>query len=289
MGIFRTNQTLNRIDKMIDNAMEGKTIVDTFNESKLSALETKFANYLKANGITKRQLFDEKKNINQYISDISHQTKTPMANILLYTQLLGECEQLEESQKLIAAISNQTEKLNFLISSLVKASRLETGMIAVNPQISDTSTLLTMVVSQIFSKAKEKSIEIEMNIKEIRAHFDSKWTAEAIYNIIDNSVKYSPPHSIITISNTEYQMFCRMDITDRGIGIQEDEIPKIFSRFYRSAEVSQVEGVGIGLYLSREIIAKQGGYIKVKSEIGKGSTFSIFLSKASPIFQNCKI
>ncbi|MEG0895447.1 MAG: HAMP domain-containing sensor histidine kinase [Oscillospiraceae bacterium] len=279
MGIFKINKTLNRIDKMIDNAMEGKNITDAFDESKLSALETKFANYLNANGTTKQQLLDEKKNVNQYISDISHQTKTPMANILLYTQLLGEHKLSEESKRLLAEISNQTEKLNFLISSLVKASRLETGIIAVNPQTSNTNSLLRMVVSQISSKAKEKNIEIETNIRDINAVFDNKWTAEAIYNVVDNAVKYSPCYRTITISNIEYQMFCRIDITDRGIGIHEDEISKIFARFYRSTEVSQVEGVGIGLYLSREIIAKQGGYIKVKSEIGNGSTFSVFLPK----------
>lgn len=277
MGLFKTNRTMNRINKMIENAVEGNPITDTFDESKLSALETKFANYLSANGTSKQQLQKEKENINTFISDISHQTKTPMANIMLYTQLLNESYLPAESQQLVTAITAQTEKLNFLIASLVKASRLETGIITVNPVKTKVSSVLSVVVSQVDRKISDKEIQLEVNVQEIDAIFDSKWTAEALYNILDNAVKYTPRNGTIKISTTCYQLFARIDIEDNGIGIPEGDIPKIFKRFYRSHEVSNEEGVGIGLYLSREIISKQGGYIKVKSQVGEGSLFSVFL------------
>ena len=109
------------------------------------------------------------------------------------------------------------------------------------------------------------------------ANFDAKWTAEALGNIVDNSVKYTD-HGGIDITVKIYEMFVRIDVTDSGIGISEAEQAQIFSRFYRSEQVREQNGVGIGLYLAREIISHEGGYIKVISEPGKGSTFSVFLS-----------
>ena len=110
------------------------------------------------------------------------------------------------------------------------------------------------------------------------AVFDSKWTAEALANIVDNAIKYTE-HGTITISAVSYEMFARIDISDTGSGIPESEQAKIFARFYRSNSVQKQEGVGIGLYLARQIISGEGGYIKVASVPGKGSTFSVFLPK----------
>lgn len=117
------------------------------------------------------------------------------------------------------------------------------------------------------------------DIPDLTAEFDIKWTAEAIANIIDNAVKYTPPGGTVTVSAEEYEMFVRINIADTGIGMREDETAKVFTRFYRSPAVSSEEGVGIGLYLAREIITRENGYIKVSSQPGKGSVFSVFLPK----------
>ena len=110
------------------------------------------------------------------------------------------------------------------------------------------------------------------------AVFDFKWTAEALANIVDNAIKYTE-RGTIRISAVSYEMFARIDISDTGSGIPETKQAKIFARFYRSKSVREQEGVGIGLYLSRQIISGEGGYIKVASVPGKGSAFSIFLPK----------
>ena len=110
------------------------------------------------------------------------------------------------------------------------------------------------------------------------AVFDGKWTAEALANIVDNAIKYTE-HGTIRISAVSYEMFARIDIADTGLGIPESEQAKIFARFYRSKAVQEQEGVGIGLYLARQILSGEGGYIKVDSVPGKGSTFSVFLPK----------
>ncbi|HHX61432.1 MAG TPA: HAMP domain-containing histidine kinase [Epulopiscium sp.] len=262
---------------MIDNAIEGKPIENGFDETKMSALETKLSHYLAANCATRTQLAEEKSNINELISDISHQTKTPLANILLYTQILSESDLSQQDQNSVRALMEQAEKINFLISSLVKISRLETGIISVTPKQENITRLLDAVLTQAQPNAEEKEIAICSKKSDITARFDLKWTAEALYNIVDNAIKYTPNGKKITISARAYQLFCRIDIADTGIGISQEEITRIFSRFYRSPSVSHQEGVGIGLYLAREIVSSQGGYIKVQSKCGCGSTFSVFL------------
>lgn len=277
MVFFKANKVIERLNKMIDNAIEGRPIENGFDESKLSALETKLSHYLTANSATKIQLADEKSKINQLISDISHQTKTPLANILLYTQLLAESELSDYNQNCLAALTQQAEKLNFLISSLVKASRLETGIITVTPTNNNVANMLETVIEQATPKAMGKNIALTVDSRDVEAVFDSKWTVEALYNIVDNAIKYTPSGQSVQLSVTPYQLFCRIDVADTGLGISEDETAKIFSRFYRSQEVTDKEGVGLGLYLAREIITAQGGYIKVKSRLGTGSVFSVFL------------
>lgn len=276
MSLFSQKKTLDRLNQMIDNAIDGKSIEQGFDESRLSALETKLSTFLAMNSRNKTQLTEEKAKINQLISDISHQTKTPLANILLYTQLLAESE-CSNDELLIKSLTEQAEKLNFLISSLVKTSRLETGLIEVTPRCNMISSLINEVFAQALPKAKAKNIELLCEPCEIVAIFDIKWTAEALFNIVDNAIKYTEQGGNVMISMIAYQMFCRIDVTDTGIGISEEEIAKIFTRFYRSSNVTDIEGVGIGLYVAREIISAQGGYIKVSSKGQKGSTFSVFL------------
>lgn len=277
MGIFRTNKAIKRLNQMIDNAIEGRPIENGFDETKMSALETKLSHYLAMNSATKKQLVEEKAKINELISDISHQTKTPLANILLYTQLLSESDLSQYDRNCLNSLMEQVKKLNFLISSLVKTSRLETGIIYVIPIRANVTTLLENVINQVEPKANEKNITLSVKEVDIQAFFDPKWTAEALYNIIDNAIKYTSYGGSIQVFVTAYQLFCRIDVIDTGIGISEEETTKIFSRFYRSQAVSNEEGVGIGLYLAREIISSQGGYIKIQSKLNKGSIFSIFL------------
>ena len=193
--------------------------------------------------------------------------------------LLGMEETLPASAKEnVEALYKQSEKLRFLIDSLVKLSRLENGIISLSPQQASLQPLLESVVEQYAAKASGKGLSIYLYDTDISATFDFKWTAEALANIVDNAIKYTE-HGTITISTVNYEMFTRIDISDTGSGIPENEQAKIFSRFYRSNAVQEQEGVGIGLYLARQIISGESGYIKVASVPGKGSAFSIFLPK----------
>ena len=271
-------KVLSKLNEMLDIAINGTFTENTFDESALSAVEAKMARFLSSCAVSSKNLSDEKNKIKELISDISHQTKTPIANILLYTQLLKECQLPVDCVIQVDTLSVQAEKLSFLIESLVKTSRLETGIITITSQKGNVGELVKAAVSQAEAKAKAKDMAIYVETSECTAYFDKKWTAEAIYNILDNAVKYSPNGSKINISIISYELFCRVDIADEGLGISEDEQSRVFARFYRSAEVTNCEGVGIGLFLAREIITSGGGYIKLSSTPGKGSVFSVFLA-----------
>lgn len=285
-NLRKTQNTMETIEKMLDAAMNGTFAETFFDESRLSALETRFARYLSSAEASSQNVSHEKDRIKSLIADISHQTKTPIANLLLYSELLME-EDLPVSVKANAEVLyDQSEKLRFLIDSLVKLSRLENGIIALSPQDRALQPMLQSIAEQYFVKAAEKGLSLQLYDTEVFASYDPKWTEEALSNIVDNAIKYTE-QGTITISAVSYEMFIRIDISDTGIGILEEEHPKIFARFYRSKNVQEQDGVGIGLYLSRKIISDEGGYIKVLSAPGNGSTFSVFLPREREFCQNC--
>lgn len=277
----RTAKILKAADKMLDSAINNTFSESDFTESSLSKLESRMYRYLSAGKTAKNQIVNERNVIKELVSDISHQTKTPLSNILIYTQLLNETDGLDNnSRELLSQIENQTEKLNFLIQSLVKTSRLENGIVSVMPK--ENSILQIFNNIDYYAIAEKKGIKLVIDtIPDLRAEFDLKWTSEAISNIIDNALKYTSHGGSVTVSAKDYEMFVRIDIADTGIGIRESEISQIFTRFYRSPDVSDEKGVGVGLYLAREILSKEGGYIKVSSQPEKGSVFSVFLPKKS--------
>lgn len=272
----KTRKTMDMLDAMITEAMDGNFKESTFDESMLSALETRFAHYLSASVISEQNVAEEKDRIKALIGDISHQTKTPIANLLLYTELLQEQKLSSEAEEYTTILHVQAEKLHFLINTLVKLSRLENGMIALHPERRQLAPMLAQVEQQFATKAVEKGLTFMVKPTDTIACFDCKWTTEAICNLVDNAIKYTERGSV-TISVISYEMFVRVDVADTGIGIPEEEQAKIFSRFYRLDGNAQQEGVGIGLYLVREILRNEGGYIKVSSEVGKGSVFCVFL------------
>ena len=313
-----------RLNQMIDDAMDGTFSEQDYEETEISKLEAKWKRFLTSSKLSNQKLEEERQNIKELVSDISHQTKTPLANILLYSQLLEEQDLDENSKNLVAEIVKQSEKLDFLIQSLVKTSRLETGTFQFHRQQQDVFPMLQEVIEQTRLKSEKKNMQISiqsengkmgdfsiksdgpknnlvvdgqanhqqtaqcqitndhkniMQTKEnrIQAVFDKKWTGEAIYNILDNAVKYGNTESLIEISVKAYEMFVCITISNEGERISEEEIPRIFQRFYRGKNANEAEGVGIGLYLARQIIEEQGGYIKVTS-IEK-TKFSVYLPK----------
>ena len=227
-----------------------------------------------------QMLAQEKEQIKTLISDISHQIKTPIAAANTFAELLSDGElSAEERTEYITTLQMSLGKLTFLTNSLIKMSRLESDIISLKPEKNSLNEIVLQAVKTVYAKAKEKGILITFECDQtFEAVLDFNWTAEAISNVIDNAVKYTPQGGFVRLQITEYPSFLRLDISDNGVGIPEEEQAKIFGRFYRGKQSVGIDGVGIGLYLTREIINKQNGYMKVSSD-ENGSTFSMFLKK----------
>ena len=276
---WRTVRTMRRLDDMLTAAMNGSFSEKSFDESCLSALESRLARYLAASALSERNVQEQKDQISALISDISHQTKTPVANLQLYAQLLSEQPLTPQGKDCAAAISAQAEKLQSLIEALVKTSRLETGILALHPQLGEITPVVERAAAQYAPKAAEKGIILTTRQAEGSAVFDLKWTEEAVCNLLDNALKYTPSGGTVTVEVKNYELFSAIRVSDTGPGIPEAEQAKIFGRFYRAPGAYQAEGVGIGLYLTRQIAEKQGGYVKLESTPGKGSTFSLYIPR----------
>ncbi len=259
--------------------MNENEVFSVLNDDMLSKLQSqviKLTNILKAQN---RRIKYERDEIKSLISDISHQLKTPLSNLKLYYEILQDTSiSKEEYDEFNFNMKSQIEKLSFLLESMIKMSRLESGIIKLTTNKASINNVCLIAIKQVYKKAKDKNIEIKFNVAEdIVLNIDKNWTTEAIFNIIDNAVKYTNNSGTIVVDSIKYEIFARIDIKDNGIGIDEKEINSIFKRFYRGEGSENEEGVGIGLYLSRQIIEKQSGYIKVKSKPLKGSIFSIFI------------
>ena len=178
------------------------------------------------------------------------------------------------------AASGQLDKLDFLMQAMIKTSRLETGVISLEKKEQPIYDTLAAALGGILLNAEKKQIQVRVDCEEdLCVSHDRKWTGEALFNLLDNAVKYTPAGGRICVTAEKQEMFLKIDIADTGIGIPEQNQGAIFKRFYREETVRDAEGIGIGLYLAREIIAMQGGYILVLSGPGHGSTFSVFLPR----------
>lgn len=283
--IKREKRLTGRIQDMLDKAALGVFEDKYLDESKISLLENTMWRYICSNRMLYTELLEQKEQMQKLVSDISHQAVTPVSNIILYSQLLEE-ELLviengnnKEAAEGVQAIMEQAGKMDFFLQMLIKLSRLENGIISVKPEQQSIRNVLQALEQQYSLKALQKNIKFEISDSVETAVFDKKWTIEAAANIVDNAIKYTPDGGKVSVNVIPYSMFLRLDISDNGIGIKEEEQGKIFTRFYRSGIVHKEQGTGIGLYIAREVMAAQNGYIKVTSEEGKGSTFSLFFLK----------
>lgn len=227
-----------------------------------------------------QMLSEERDNTKTLVTDISHQLKTPFSALKTCFSLYLEAETPEEKTEFLERSELQMEKLETLITSLIQISRLETSFITLQKESVALTELLVRAVNSIYHKAAQKEISIETSdFEDIPLHLDRKWTTEALVNLLDNAVKYSPPGSRIQIRVQPMFSFVRVELEDEGIGIPPKERNHIFRRFYRGNDeaVKRIEGTGVGLYLARKILEEQGGTITVHPAPQKGSVFVVQL------------
>ncbi len=276
ISIF-TRELCREMDQMISGSREPVRASDS--ETLFARISYRLSRLYDIMQENRRKASGERQELQMLVSDVSHQVKTPVSNLKMVADtLLSKPVTEEERREFLKGIRNQTEKLEFLLQALVKTSRLETGAIRLEKKDAPLMDTLAMALSGIVYAAEKKNICVTVDCpNDLRLSHDSKWTAEALFNLLDNAVKYTTAGGAIRVLVEQWEMYVKIDVSDTGKGIPESNQAAVFRRFYREEEVYGEQGIGIGLYLAREIVTKQGGYIKVTSEVGKGSTFSVFL------------
>lgn len=262
-----------------DEILSGKKVDLSFDESMDSAITQRLSRIIEISRLQKESAEEERDTVKSLITNISHQIRTPLANITLYTGLLKERISDQESTRLADKIENNAGKLNFFMKELLKSSYAEQEIISASPKIIDLDTVIKRSCQSVELDAMKKEISLIPEYHDCKIYADPKWTEEVFTNILENAIKYSPDRTTVTIQSVLYESFVCVSIVDQGIGIPEEEQGKIFQRFYRGTNVTDKHGFGIGLYLAREVLRKQQGYIKVKSALNRGTTVEVFLSR----------
>lgn len=288
---IKHSNTLNKNDNRSDNPLQERESIENdsvdlnkYNENLLCRINMISEKAERNMRINMRKIENEKENVKSLVTDISHQLKTPLANVELYNTLLAE-EGISDEERLefLETEGIAIEKLKMLVDSLINISRLEADMISIDKKEENLKECIESAISSVKADAAKKNITIKDDIKEdcILA-IDRKWTTEAIFNLLDNAVKYTAPNGKINLSLDNGINYFALNIEDNGIGIDTDEYNDIFKRFYRSRNniVQNEKGSGVGLYLVRKIMNLQDGNVMVSSEKGKGSTFTLYFSKS---------
>ncbi|MCI8307506.1 MAG: HAMP domain-containing histidine kinase [Lachnospiraceae bacterium] len=223
------------------------------------------------------KLTRERNEIREQIAEIAHQMRNPLANIESYLELLSGAASDAERQECLEALRNSESQLHFLTESFIKMARLENRIIQIKPNAGLLSSTIMQSILQVKKAADAKHIRIDLEMDEdLKVLHDANWLGEAVYNILDNSVKYSPYNSEIGVSVAQDELYTRILVSDGGIGIAEGEEGQIFRKFYRGKETDGQPGFGLGLYLSREIVLMHGGFLKARRK-NPGLEILIFL------------
>lgn len=277
-----TEEMCDYVDQLISDDTLSEQALDKWTleeETLISKLQMKLIKLATVTKATKQSNIEQKRQMQEMVSDISHQLKTPIANITMYNDtILNHDLPNDKKIECLGIIQNQVEKLDFLVKSLMKMSRLENNIIAMKKDQGNLYDSLVEVVSSLTIQAQKKKLLLTLDCKNpYPIIYDEKWTREAIFNVVDNAVKYTPEGGKIDIWVERLEMFTKICVEDTGIGISPEHRNDIFKRFFRESKVHREEGVGIGLYLTREILMQQGGYVKMTSKEGTGSAFSLYL------------
>ena len=271
---------LKRMQKLLRDYQEtGTAGFSTMKETQESKLENTLQRLLNQAEKKEVQAKKERDEVASLLSDLTHQLKTPMANVIMYTELL-EDENLtpEERQRFTYLARTQAKKMQWLLGNMLKASQLERGMISFSAEYTGIRETIRQAVSSVYAQAEERDIMIKVEpFEDRKLYHNPRWTAEAMENILDNAVKYSPSGSVVTVRVQPMEIYTQIEISDQGIGISGEEYNKIFRRFYRSSNAAQTEGSGLGLYLAQLILNNEKGYVTAVSRPGEGSSFRIFL------------
>lgn len=249
---------MRELSAYIDKALDGNLEITEFDEKELSKIKSKLIKFLYASQVKEAKINTEKNKTKDLIADISHQTKTPITNLSLYISLLED----DPKDEYLEIIKYELNKLEFLIQSLVKSSRLESDIISLQKHHANLKDIVEDVLKEFKVILDEKCISINLKDEDLIFNLDERWLKEALHNLVDNAIKYSPKGSTINISIYKSYLNYNLDIENECKDLSEETLPKIFERFYRGKNSVSKDGLGLGLFIAREIIEKHGGNIR---------------------------
>lgn len=249
---------MSELSDYIDSALDGNLEITEFDEKELSKIKSKLIKFLYASQVKEAKINTEKSKTKDLIADISHQTKTPITNLSLYISLLED----DPKDEYIEIIKYELNKLEFLIQNLVKSSRLESDIISLQKHQANLKDIVEDALREFKVILSEKDISINLKDEDLIFNLDERWLKEAIHNLVDNAIKYSPNGSTINISVYKSYLNYNLDIENECKDLSEETLPKIFERFYRGKNSVSKDGLGLGLFIAREIIEKHGGNIR---------------------------
>nr|WP_296009382.1 HAMP domain-containing sensor histidine kinase [uncultured Blautia sp.] len=268
------------ISRALEDLMNGKTLEITLpNQDTLPAKVQH--QLLRLSDIirgTQEKAQKERDQIKELIAETAHQLRNPLANMEGYLELLQEEElSREEKEIYLEALCASEARIRFLTEGFIKISRLENHVVQIKKEQGDLTATVLNSLLQVRKYAQEKQIIFSVQGEEgLCVSHDAKWLGEAVYNLLDNSVKYSQNGGKVEINISKNEMFAQIAVRDFGIGIEHEEMNLIFQRFYRGKRAEKQPGFGLGLYLAREIVLQHGGFMKAK-EKEAGLEISIFL------------
>lgn len=266
------------LSRMLDSLAElnSEEVFPCDEDSLISKLQTQVLGLVSVLRKQNEKEVGEHENIKALVSDLSHQLKTPIANLKMYTDFLKQQDLSEaERNEYISILENSVERLLFLSEGMIKLSRLESGLIHVEKKKQSINDTILCAIKDSFAKAKNKGVNIEYCPEfEGEIDHDRKWTAEAIFNLIDNAIKYGVEGSTVYVGIRKLGTSVEIFVEDENVPISPAEYNSVFKRFFRGSNSKKIEGAGIGLYLTSDIVEKQGGFASLKK--GKnGNRFTI--------------
>lgn len=249
-------------------------------EGELSILKSEIYKVTLMLSESNQRLEREKLLLSDQMADISHQLKTPLTSMLMMVDLLRDDQLLAAKRREFTAhLRTQLERIEWLVSSLLKMSKLDAGVADMKMADVSAEVLLEQALRPLLIPLEVKEINCSVHAAGQVVNCDLRWTTEAIINILKNCVEHTPQGGSIEISVQDNPLYSEINIKDNGSGIEKQDLPHIFTRFYRGKNASSAS-IGIGLALSKSIVRSQQGDITVASKLGQGSTFCIRFYKS---------